>query len=245
MNYLAKNKIKPRIIKRGQKIVEIFVNDIELLIRDSLNFLLMPLSAMSKSFGLDEGEKGHFPHLFSCQENYNYSGEIPDKRYFMTNSLSDKALKEFHLWHDEQRQAKVVWNFWPELIKYCKQDVEILTKAVSLFSQHMIELTGFSPFVECSTLPGFVNLILRAHYLPPESIALLPYDSSPRMRQHSAQALQWLHYVSEISDTAIAHERNNPGGEVVVQDLNGRKYRVDGYAEKAGRKMVFKFHVSV
>ena len=130
-------------------------------------------------------------------------------------------------------------------MKYCRQDVEILSRAVSLFSEHMETLTGFNPFAECPTLPGFVNLILRSSYLPKETIALLPYDSSPRNRQHSLEALQWLHYVSVTSKIDIFHARNRPGGEVVVKDLLGKEYKVDGYTETKEGKYIFEYHVSV
>ena len=36
---------------------------------DSLNFLSMPLAQLPKSFGLEELEKGFFPHFFNTKEN--------------------------------------------------------------------------------------------------------------------------------------------------------------------------------
>ena len=176
----------------------------------------MPLAAMRKSFELETGDKGHFPHLFSAKNHYAYEGSVPSKNYFMTNSLNDVAPNDFHLWYDSLTNQDYRWCFWPEILKYCIQDVEILAQTVSLFSNHMIQLTGFNPFIEAATLPGFVNLILRSRYIPANTIALLPFDSTPRFRQHSYESIQWLEYLSHATGQEIRHARNHPDGEIII-----------------------------
>ena len=55
-----------------------------LVFKDSLSFLNMPLTNFTKTFGLTELKKGWFPHNFSKPENLECEGTIPDLRYYDT-----------------------------------------------------------------------------------------------------------------------------------------------------------------
>ena len=90
----------------------------------------------------------------------------------------------------EQDRMEITLQFWPQLMKYCIQDLDVLTIALNSFECNMNRIVRLDTFVECFSLPGFVNLIQEVHFLPGKTIALLPYMSSPRLRQYSAQALQ-------------------------------------------------------
>jgi hypothetical protein len=69
LNYiLTKTHIKPELIMRGTKIVQMVVDNVKFI--DSLNFFPMALSKLPKAFDLgDEFKKGYFPHLFNRIEN--------------------------------------------------------------------------------------------------------------------------------------------------------------------------------
>ena len=50
----------PHVILNGAKVMQIEVKDLNIKFIDSLNFFIMPLSALPEAFGLKEMEKGFF-----------------------------------------------------------------------------------------------------------------------------------------------------------------------------------------
>ena len=61
-----------------------------LVFKDSLSSLNMPLTNFTKTFGLTELKKGWFPHKFSKLENLEYEGTIPDLSYCNTKHMKVK-----------------------------------------------------------------------------------------------------------------------------------------------------------
>jgi hypothetical protein len=51
-------------------------------------------------------------------ENQDYMGPIPDKEYYMPESMSVSGRKDFEKWHDEERAKNVVFDFKKELLEY-------------------------------------------------------------------------------------------------------------------------------
>ena len=69
---------------------------------DSINFVPLPLKLFPKTFGLEEMNKGWFPHRFNKPENQNYVGKIPNVLYYDASSMKDGELKDFLKWHEKQ-----------------------------------------------------------------------------------------------------------------------------------------------
>lgn len=65
---------------------------------DTLNFLPMALSSFPKTFNIPELKKGHFPHFFNTQANWNYEGPLPDADYYGPESMKEDARDEFLKW---------------------------------------------------------------------------------------------------------------------------------------------------
>ena len=99
--YYANNQ-KVEQIRNGCKLLQVKRSKIIRFI-DSLSFFQMPLSALSKTFGLTELKKAYFPHKFNIPENQAYVGSIPARDYYMHETMSPKARQEFKTWHQEQR----------------------------------------------------------------------------------------------------------------------------------------------
>ena len=97
-----------------------------LIFKDSLNFLNMPLAAFPKTFGLTELTKGFFPHKFSMLEHLHYEGKIPDLKFFEPQHMSKDKKEECETWHAEQVLKGETWNFQNEMLDYCKSDVQLL-----------------------------------------------------------------------------------------------------------------------
>ena len=102
---------------------------------DSLSFFQMPLSAFPKTFGLTELKKGYFLHLFNIPENQEYVGSIPEKHYYMPESMSVSGRKNFEKWYDEQVAKNVEFDFQNELVEYCESDVKLLKQGCLTFKR--------------------------------------------------------------------------------------------------------------
>jgi hypothetical protein len=107
-------------------------------------------------------EKGYFPHLFNRPENRNYIGPTPDIEYYDLVSFcnNDKEVEKFRTYYNSIKD-KQDWNFWEELTKYCRQDVEILATIMKMFHYQCVETVGmYSPHLKVSpwhftTVPGY------------------------------------------------------------------------------------------
>ena len=122
--------VKPSVILNGTKIILMEIMNVKFL--DSLNYLHMLLSALPKAYGLTEIEKGSFPHLFSIPENQNYIGELPPLSSYSPDTMSVIERKKFLEWYNDQKIHGYIFDFQKEILKYCKQDVNILK--TSMFS---------------------------------------------------------------------------------------------------------------
>ena len=112
---------------------------------DSHHFFLQPLKKLSETYNIDE-IKGHFPHHFNTPQNQNYIGNIPDEKEFgVKNMMPDAYIKDFKPWYD--KQLKITnWNFKEEMKKYCRADVELLSKTVLKFRKMFKENLDTDPF---------------------------------------------------------------------------------------------------
>ena len=123
---------------------------------DSYNFLLQPLKSLPATYDIkdDEGEllgKGYFPHVFNTPENQDYVGNIPLPVTFGDRNMMDKDHKAFHKWYAFYKWKALSrgydkWNFKEEMAKYCKMDVEILSKCILKFRKLFIDSLDVDPF---------------------------------------------------------------------------------------------------
>ena len=198
---------------------------------DSLNFIPMALAKFPKTFGQDELCKGYFPHFFNKDENQDYVGPIPCQDDYGVNFMKPEAREAFMTWHQEQAENNYVFNFRHEILKYCRSDVDILTKCCTLYREMLKEVTdmgndetGIDPFDTATTIAGYCMQVYRTKFLQKDTIALLPQHQQLKRKQ-SHEALQWLSYTAEKEGIRIQHARN--GGEKRVGN-----YYLDGYCEE-------------
>jgi len=148
-----KTPLKVKVIRNGLKFLELRVEDIKF--RDSFLFLPSSLASLAASFNLPL-KKGIFPHAFNKSENYNYVGQLPDKKYFDLTffAKTDKDIEKFNEWYEER--LKFSWDFKKELVDYCIDDVKILGLLVKLFHEICTEKFHHSPWF-CVTAPAYVH----------------------------------------------------------------------------------------
>ncbi len=224
LQFLYDNGIKPNVIFNGARIMSVFVPEISITFKDSLNFFPMALSKLPKAFGIEELCKGHYPHLMNTKENEGYVGELPAVEFYDPNSMSESGKKQFLKWYDAEKKKGEVWDLQKELLKYCVNDVDILRRCCMQFRSMFMEVTktdfedpGVDPLEKPITIASACNLVLRRNFLEPESIAIIPPNGYGPGQNFSKDSIRWLNYESRRDGSNIVHAMN--GGEV---RLHGR-----------------------
>ncbi len=156
---------KPEPIFRGTKFMRLVMNG-RTVFQDTLLHLTASLSKLGKAFGLKQ-TKGHFPHLFNTLENLDYSGPIPDRKYFDLSFSATKKedLTEFEDWYSS---FTGVWNFKEQRALYCINDVTMLCEIVRLYHENTIKSLADFPYLTISpwffpTLAGHVHKLMIRH----------------------------------------------------------------------------------
>lgn len=102
MRYIVEQKkLTPELILTGSKITRMACA--KTIFIDSINYFQMALSKLPKTFDLPDS-KSYFPHLFNTQENQDYLGIIPDKKYYSPDTMKVGDRESFIKWHDEMRE---------------------------------------------------------------------------------------------------------------------------------------------
>ena len=234
LDYLYRNCIIPKMILNGAKImsIDISLNDIKII--DSLNFLPMPLANMPKTFGIEELQKGYFPHFFNTTKNQAYTGPLPDVKYYGPDSMSCAKRQEFLKWYESEKSKNKEFIMAEQLHAYCVSDVDILRKCCMRFQDLFFQATnGVIPFEKSITISSACHYVYRRNFLNENTIAVLPPKGYNLRYKHSKVSIEWLTYMSEKENAYIRHARNE--GEVTV----GR-YRVDGFCES--NKTIYEFY---
>ena len=167
--YLNKNSIKHSIIYSGSKIMTIRVkHHLNMDIIDTLNFFPMTLSKLPKTFGLEGVKKGDFPHDFNVSANFGYMGPYPDVQYYGIDTKKASEREELIQWYESVKNN--VFDFEQELLSYCVNDVDILSRAILEFRKNMLEETGIDPLnqvtIASTTMTVFKQNFLEERFEP-------------------------------------------------------------------------------
>jgi hypothetical protein len=194
------------IIMCGLKVLKIDVANVRLI--DSLSFFQQPLSSLPKSFGLDSHViKGYFPHFFNIEENYDYEGSIPSIEYFGIKYMKPKTANECRIWHQSLIENNYVYNFKNELIKYCANDVKILTMSIMKFRRLFNSVTGIDPITRTFTLASVGLEYFRAKVLQENTIGITPIDGYIVGRHKSMKGNIWLDWLQKELGKEIVREQ--------------------------------------
>ena len=208
-------------IRNGAKLLPVTFDNINFI--ESLSFFQMPLSAFPKTFGLTELKKGYFPHLFNTPENQNYVGPIPNKEFYMPESMSGSGRKDFEKWHDKERAENVVFDFQKELVEYCESDVKLLKEGCLTFKRLFEKETKFNPFCHI-TIASACNRDLRQNRMEADTIASEPLHGWPLKTNQSKVAMEYLIWQQSQISGRIMHVGNE--GEYRIPNS---RYTEDGY----------------
>ncbi len=238
LNFLTDRGYLPKIIPKGQKIMQLETGMVT--IKDSLNFLPMPLSALPKSFGFDkETMKGYFPHFFNCSENEDYEGPLPAHHYYGTSTMTQDQRDKFFNWYNPLKEAEYTFNLKIECWNYCNNDVFICAKAIMKFRDLVWGRTNVDPLLQVMTIASTTMQVYRQNFLTENTIGLIPPGGYREKGRFGNTALKWLKYISANKGIHIQHARN--GGEKKIP-VGDKVYMVDGYAEVNGQKIIYEFY---
>ena len=204
------------VVMRGRKILFFKCGNVKML--DSLNFFLQPLDQLPKALGLDILlKKGDFPHLFNKQNNYNYIGKIPDLEYFGVEYLNPSKKQKIEKWHSEYINSNDNWNFKEELIKYCKNDVEILSQCIIKFRKDFRCITDLDPITRSFTLASIGLEVFKSKFLNENNVAITPVKGYSANKNHSKSADCWLDCIEKFNNVKL------------IREFRIGKYWVDGF----------------
>jgi hypothetical protein len=164
----------PEIVRNGTKLMLIRCGS-SLRFIDRLNFIQLPLSQFPEAFNI-AGCKGHFPHYFNTTGNENYVGDIPDVNFYGADLMKPREREAFLNWHREQRSAGYIFDMRYEMIKYCREDVNILRQSCLKFRDCFLKTNNVDPFLECITIASACNLVFRRNFLKRETIGIVPQN---------------------------------------------------------------------
>lgn len=150
LGYCVENGIFPDIVYTGSKIMSMTIKGgFQLRFIDSLNFLPMSLKKLPKALNLSQGLcKGAFPHFANTTENWNYTGCYFPPQFYGVDHMSSADRKDFMEWYDMHKHE--TFDFQQEILKYTRDDVNILREACLKFRKLIMSITT----LEDSTVPG-------------------------------------------------------------------------------------------
>ncbi|XP_051800711.1 uncharacterized protein LOC127532721 isoform X1 [Acanthochromis polyacanthus] len=230
---LKEGVVPQQILMTGSKLLSFEEPHYQLKFIDSLSFLAMRLSAMPKALGFTDQIKGYFPHHFSSAGRLGYVGVYPLPAEYGTERMTLTEQKEFYEWYGQVSRG--TFDFRKEAVRYCKNDVDILSKACVRFREQFLSETGVDPFGSITIASACMRVFLTK-FLQPNTLAIpCPYEYRGQCKRFSEPSIQWLEWVMHKQKIFIQHALNL--GEKQIGS-----FFVDGYAEIDGVKCVWEFH---
>ena len=186
LQYCVNKGMNPEmVIRQGSRITYLHFKKFNIRFIDTIHFFNKPLRKLPEIFDIKETVKGFFPHKFNIKDNQDYIGVIPDIEYYGYKNMKVEEAEEFIEWHNENKNI-TDWNFKKEMIKYCRADVEVLSRAVLSFRKMFYDNLDIDPF-RYITLASLCMNIYKGKFLPDKSIV-----SNDAYKPMSIKAEEWL-----------------------------------------------------
>lgn len=214
-----------KLILGGRKILFALYNNCIRFV-DSFNFIPMALASFVDAFDLSNDlSKTDYPYKFNTTANYSYEGPIPGLEYYDIDRFKGdeegKKKEAFLKWHKNHVDSNYVFNNRNELIKYCKNDVQLLQEGCLKFMESFITLTGISPFLQCMTLAQTVSYVYRRNFMPERSLGIIPKNNYRSQQNQSVIGRKWLVYQNMIQPYGhVEMETTAPGTRISVDGIN-------------------------
>jgi hypothetical protein len=149
----------------------------------------------------------------------------PETKYYGAEFRSADDRAQFLAWYEEQKDK--MFHNKEELLAYCIDDVNVLSKACYAFRNLFLKLVKMDPFRQGLTISSIYNKVFRPKILKPDTVSIIPRGGYRMGDRQSVEAIQWLAYIGQTRDDVI-HAGN--GRDVHLPGLPNVK--VDGYSPK-------------
>ena len=126
--------LTPTLLTNGQKVLTIVFPEFNIRFLDFMLYKSGSLASLAASQKIPQ-QKIDFPYMFNRPENYNYSGSIPDNKYFGKAFETSEQTYERNCYLNRRRELGEVWNFKDKLRTYVHSDVHILTILATKFAE--------------------------------------------------------------------------------------------------------------
>ena len=148
LGYMHDNLIYLKIVTRDSRILVMIMREYQVRFINSLNFVKTKLSDMPQMMGISYiEEKGYFPYKALSRNFYDYVGQKLEVDMYSPDSIARKKRENFLRWYN-RLPDDYVFDFKKELIKYCKQDVNILRDGCLKFRELIMKLIHFHSAVQ-------------------------------------------------------------------------------------------------
>nr|XP_042911388.1 uncharacterized protein LOC107451653 [Parasteatoda tepidariorum] len=121
--------------------------------------------------------------------------------------MSTENRKSFLKWYEEHKDD--VFDFKKEMERYCRSDVDILSKCCLEFRHQFIELAGVDPFCYV-TIAASCMACYRSAHLSPETIGMVTVHGYAN-GNYSMDGIRWLDFVAFSEGIHISHALNGRG----------------------------------
>jgi hypothetical protein len=242
LNKAVQNKeLDIKVVYSGSKINMIrFANkEINIVFKDTLNFMPHSLDAMPGVFGISGIRKTKFPYrkLIPGSDGIDYVGPLPPKDDFDTLLLkTDKDRAEFDVIYAEMelKYSNTPYVLKQVLREYCINDVEVLQQCAEKYAGLVKSVTGFDPFLFDLTLAGVCMRDFMENHMLENSIGIVPNKGYFAKDKQSKKALEYFKFLEWALNTKFQHS-NTAQGEYRL----GR-YKLDAISHE--KKLVVDFH---
>jgi hypothetical protein len=213
----------PEVIRKGRQILLLEIKQLGLRFLTSSSYIIGNEYEIADQFALIY-EKHFFPLKFMVQQNFLYSGKIPDFKFFQSqfDSSVDKTEKEqFYNAIDKNN-----WNFKKELMFHFNQKIWLLSMSFLKFIEECFE---FQLLANCSeilnpissplcSLGGFAYKLFKLMYLNNEDIYVVKNEFYVPMHTVSKIEFEFTSYMQfKFPELQFISEFSSPNGQKVFK----------------------------
>jgi len=176
--------VKTEVVNVGLKVMYCKWKSCRLI--DSLNHMTCSLDGLPKLVGLNVPgiEKTHFPHNLNTPPNREYSGLLPDAKWYDVENTKESPEK-FAAWYDSEKVKYTLENPWvlkDVELRYVHQDTLVLAMCMGEYIRLTIEVTGVNP-ASSVTSAGLCMKVYRHGHIPTEGIPTVSLKASEFARE--------------------------------------------------------------
>lgn len=230
--------IPKQLVAHGMRIYQLRLggqNKRDIVLKDSLNFFVSPLSALPSTYALEGVEdKPFFPYAYIRTENlHTVLQELPPMQMYEPDGMKPAQRAKFLEWYAAEQPRPFVLA--EQLLAYCANDVRILRAATVRFRQLIgAHAGGMEPFQAGSTIAGLALAVYRHCSLPANAIVHSPEGGFRRGRRASIASRRFFWVLERLWSERDGHPVHIQTaewaiGEAHVEDCG---YRLDGLIQR-------------